>query len=626
MSLAGQDGRELPLRYGVETTTLGLPPDRRGGRPEPQLWGVETPTDDIGGPTVPRAIREVVIPAEWSRLGYRLVEQLQARGGQAILWRAENARNESVVVRRSHRFDQDEPQRMTLTALRALAHPNVLRAVEPAIEIDRDRWELLEYCPRGSLARIQAGGADRGGPLDPLPSAMIEDVVRDVAAALHYLHRDMLFIHADIKPDNILRGEGDRWVVADFNSAVRAAQRVDAERSGLTPSYTPHDSEVTPAWDWAQLGFVVLTMALGERKPAFDYLKVDYAAFDHRISRLVQGLLVKEPGQRWGYRQVDGWLRGDDVPIIGTGPAEFRQSPFFAQLWEVPCASAEGIGLVLAERWTESVRLIQGPSPEPAEPGEIWLTWLARRLEDGGDIRAGEVRRLATILRGDGTAASRAVHVDQVLVALIVCLNPHGVPRYWVSSARSVELTGHGLLGLIRAATGDETDLQDREAAACVDRLYQLRLLTAYQGAAESGWLAALDDEWHLAFEESRVLLGHAAQGAARSRQGHQEALVRAGLPPEQLFELQRGDWELFAQGADAGYASRVRAHLLGALVNSDHAELLATESARVAAEVRDTEPWFIAIAGAQRGLRHGVRPRRIRDRIGHIFGRNERN
>ncbi len=630
MSLSGHDSRELPIRYGVETATLGLPPDRRGGRPEPQLWGVETPTEDVGGPTVPRAIREVVIPAEWSRLGYQLVEQLPARGGQAILWRAENSRSESVVVRRSHRFDQDETQRMTLTALRALAHTNVLRAVEPAVEIDRDRWELLEYCRQGSLARIQAGRAtDRGERLDPLPIATIEEVVRDMAAALRYLHREMLFVHADVKPDNILWGEGGRWVLTDFNSAVRAAQRVDADRSGLTPAYAPPDPVVTPAWDWAQLGFVVLTMALGERRPAFNYPRIDYGSFDQRISRLVQGLLVREPDQRWGYRQVDDWLRGEDVPITGSGPAEFRQSPFFAQLWEVPCASPEETGRVLAERWTESVRLIQGPSPEPAGPGEIWLTWLGTRLEDGGDGRAGEVRRLATVLLGDGTAASRAIHVDRVLAALIVCLNPGGVPRYWVSPARTIELTRHGLRGLIAAATREEDDLRDREAEACIDRLYQLHLLAAYQGAAESDWLAALDDEWHVAFEESRILLRRAADGAARSRQAHQDALARAGLPPEQLLELQRGDWELFAHGEDDGYASRVRAHLLGALVSAEHAELLAAESARVAAEVRDTEPWFVTIGGADSARQrhaHRVRPRRFRERIGTIFGRNERN
>lgn len=631
MGLNERDGWEQPICYGVETATLDLPRDRRGGRAEPQLWSVGTPTEDVGGPAVARAIRDVGIPVEWSGLGYRLVEQLPTRGGQAILWRAANARDESVVIRRSHRFDRDDAQRMALSDLRALEHPNILRAIEPAIEIERDRWELLEYCPRGSLAHIQTGGAvDPGIKLAPLASDLIESVVRDVADALNYLHREFLYVHADVKPDNILCAQDGRWRLADFSSAVRAAQRVDADKSGLTPAYTPRDEVVTSAWDWAQLGFVVLTMALGERRPAFDYPRVDYVAFDPRLSHLVQGLLVRESDQRWGYREVDGWLRGDDIPITGTVPSDLRQATFFAQLWEVPCASAEEAGQVLAQRWTQSVRLIQGPSPEPEAPGEIWLAWLARRLEEGRDVRAGEVRRLVALLLDGVATGGKVMHVDLVLAALVVCLNPQGVPRYWVSPARTVELTGRGLLGLIRAATGDEADLEDsedREAAACIDRLYELRVLSAFRGAAASDWLADLDHEWHLAFDECRRVLGRAAEGAARSRRSHREALARAGLPPEQLLELQRGDWELFAGGEDDGYAPRVRAHLLGALVSAEHAELLGSEAERVATQVGDAEPWFMAIAAAGRPGRGNAQGlRRIRDRIGYVFARNERN
>jgi len=586
-----------PLTY-VGTRTEPMAAGPRGGSPELVSYLVGTRTLGMQPHAQDHATLEDELPMVWQQLGYRIDNVLAGSSGQATVWQGRTPAGDAMAVRRSPRHTLHEVHRMQVDVLRSLDHPSIVRALEPALEDTYYRWELLEFCTRRSLAAVQVrqspqARADNEAPLTPLPREAVLPVARQMADALHYLHDTAGFVHADVKPDNILLRDDGTFALADFSSAVSVLHPIGSSDTGRTPQYTPIDHQVTPAWDWAQLGLTLLTLATGNRSPAYTFDQVRYEDLDPMLARLIRGLLVRERELRWGYHQVDRWLRGEDVPLEGTPPsARPRHQGFAVQVWEVTCTSPEEVGETLALRWMQAVRLMQEASPQPENAGETWLEWLGRVLLGAEDARGTELVRLAR-LRTD----TRRRHPDRILMWVVAVLNPGGVPRYWVSPARTVELTQTGLAqiaGDALAALG-RGELDD-ESIQCVLRLYDLRLFNLASASRGFGWLNTLGYEWEAAFEQVNHLLSWAAVDADRSRQGYQRRLRDAGLGEDALFALQRGDWERYARGEDRDYRIEILAPLLLALVDGRYAQELTERAAEEDADYGQTERWFHAI------------------------------
>ena len=91
-----------------------------------------------------------------------------------------------------------------------LRHPNVL----PVLEVS-DRPEgpyfVMPFFERGNLAKCIRPGR-------PLETALILDVVSQIAEALRYTHQHGI-IHRDLKPANILLAANERICLADFGLA-----------------------------------------------------------------------------------------------------------------------------------------------------------------------------------------------------------------------------------------------------------------------------------------------------------------------------------------------------------------------------------------------------------------------
>lgn len=583
-------GQLEPVRY-VETRTVPMSVDARG-----EIIGMTSYVDTVTTsvhPDAPAGALDDELPLVWRQLGYRTEKTLGVSGGQATVWRGRTPDGGPMAIRRSGRHTVPEVHRMQVDVLASLAHPNVVRSLERPLEEGYYRWELLEYCAKGSLSAVQHAASppalDRGeGPLNPLPRAKILAVARQVAEALHYLH-GVGYVHADVKPDNVLVRGDDTFALADFTSAVSVHHPVSADATGRTAQYTPRDTVVTPAWDWNQLGLLLVTLATGNRNPAFTFDDVPYEELDPTISWLVQGLLVAEPDLRWGYHQVDRWLNGENVPLEGTLPTRRRrEGGFEVQVWDVTCTTPEQIGETLASRWSAAVRLMQEASPEPDHTGETWLEWLGRAMS-AVDSRGTEISRLARLRTDEGHN-----HPDRILLRVVTVLNPTGVPRYWVSPARTVELTQTSLAVVASEALAAVKEGQlDDASIQCVLRLFDLKIL-ALAGTIEGyHWLGDLDHEWYTAYVQTGVLLSQATNGAEASRQRYQRRLRDAGAEEDSLFALQRGDWERYARGDNGEYRIDVLANLLLALVDGRHAQQLETLAAAADADVGATERWF---------------------------------
>src|SRR5512146_617818 len=97
-----------------------------------------------------------------------------------------------------------------------LQHPHIVPLLA-AGEVDGLPYYTMPYVAGASLReRMQAGGG-------PIPTNEAMGILRDVAKALAYAHRQGI-VHRDIKPENVLLSEGSA-MVADFGvaRALRAA-------------------------------------------------------------------------------------------------------------------------------------------------------------------------------------------------------------------------------------------------------------------------------------------------------------------------------------------------------------------------------------------------------------------
>lgn len=69
----------------------------------------------------------------------------------------------------------------------------------------------MPYCPKGSSASLKGKMSEK----------QIWRFIRDVSCGLMFLHnQNPPIIHQDIKPDNILIGDDDKFIISDLASAV----------------------------------------------------------------------------------------------------------------------------------------------------------------------------------------------------------------------------------------------------------------------------------------------------------------------------------------------------------------------------------------------------------------------
>jgi serine/threonine-protein kinase len=114
--------------------------------------------------------------------------------------------------------------------LHELHHPNVLEVYYCGDE-QGIAYIAMRYVPGGTLKGLAEA---LGGPMD-LPTAA--RVTSQVAAALQHAH-DNDMVHLDVKPGNVLLGDADWPLLADFGIArIAGDARQDGHRVAGTPAY-----------------------------------------------------------------------------------------------------------------------------------------------------------------------------------------------------------------------------------------------------------------------------------------------------------------------------------------------------------------------------------------------------
>lgn len=279
---------------------------------------------------------------------YRLLERI-GRGGMGTVWRAEDELlGRQVAVKKLHppqpHMHEDElatvfeRTRREARAAARISHPNVI-VVHDVVDDAGLPSIVMEYVPSVTLGeRLKQDGA--------LPVAEVARIGRGMIAALRAAHR-VGVLHRDVKPGNVLLGESDeddeddtagggsvarsggygagRVVLTDFGIA-QASGTSTLTRTGeligsidfLSPERIRGAMPGPEADLWA-LGATLYQAVQGEspfRRPTA--IETAYAIAEEPVlpaanagslTRVIAGLLAKEPGERLSAEEAERMLR-----------------------------------------------------------------------------------------------------------------------------------------------------------------------------------------------------------------------------------------------------------------------------------------------------------------------------
>lgn len=277
--------------------------------------------------------------------GRYAVERELGRGGMGVVFLARDLALDRLVAIKllppALAASADRRARFLREARTAarLSHPNIV-PIHSVEESDGLVFFVMGYVAGETLGeRVRRHGR--------LPSAEVTQVVREVAWALAYAHRQGV-VHRDVKPENILlEREGGRAMVTDFGIAQVSGDAADTPAGqvvGTARAVSPEQAAGEPVdgrSDLYSLGVAAFLAATGQwpfdgdsaaailaqhltqAPPPVLGFRPDLPA---PLAQAIERCLAKSPEDRFASGEELAAALGSTLPVLATTPASVARA------------------------------------------------------------------------------------------------------------------------------------------------------------------------------------------------------------------------------------------------------------------------------------------------------------
>lgn len=544
------DSDDVPLRKSapVQSVTCPFPDCEQPNSPESETCVYCDRPLKIKAMTPPQELHSLLRLPSKLNARYRIVRPLPAGGAEAELLVVEALTGGPSLIAKIYRHGI-QPDRNVLARIVKIAPEHRVKVYEADIS-DGYAYELMEYCALGSWRDRMLRG--------PLPDSLQIMLVRELSIAIAGVHAAGL-VHRDLKPENILVRSEQPYdlVLTDFSisSIINATQCFTSTARTLNYASPESLSGVLDGKaDYWSLGMIVLESVTGRHPFAglseavilhhLTTRNVDVSGVaDPGFRKLLRGLLLRDPKERWGANEVGRWLAGD---ASLQEPAEQHRMGGFLAPYHVGnevCHTPEQLAVAFTQNWNEGAADIAN--------GQL-LAWFRSVQKDQNVVR------LLIDMR-----QQRALSVDVQLLRLILHLAP-GIPLVWCGEPADTR----AILSRANLALQGDTD-----AARWLDMIYQLHVLDIYadEGNPEAEnlvqkWSQA-GRQFERAWDEKHALVTGGAPAPVTDECVNIDALMFGNSRMEQP-RLSGMHAQLLALAFDVKWAERMRQRLMVELAN----------------------------------------------------------
>jgi len=262
---------------------------------------------------------------------YKILKAITKSTGEAEVYLAEKE-NQKYVFK--YYYPNFKPKDSLLKQLKGLHHDDIVDLIDYGYHKDRF-FEILEYAEGGILMEIQEEGKYKYIPLKDINR--IRQIVKETVNALHWCHSKGI-IHRDLKPENIFfkNPDGTDVLIGDFGISSMLDEGLSKHMTGQarTEIYAAPElyqgiggkTIISKEVDYYALGITLIFV--WQAKDPFEELsphaimriKLEGKVYipeeiPEELKNLIKGLITVEPSKRWGYEEVQKWLKGEYVTV-----------------------------------------------------------------------------------------------------------------------------------------------------------------------------------------------------------------------------------------------------------------------------------------------------------------------
>ncbi len=248
--------------------------------------------------------------------GYKVINPLKG-GGEGDIYRV--VKDEHNYILKLYRYGI-EPPFSSINKIKDISrenNENLVEIYETGYDSESRRYyEVMEEIKFGNMSEVK-----------DVVLKNVKSFIKQLIDALELLNQKKL-LHLDLKPSNILIRSLEPFdvVLSDFGMVTDTSLLKSTKDIKGTETYWAPEASLgntTEKSDYWSLGIVLYELLLGmhpyrkmdeiNRKLLLNFqeIPIEEDELSYEETMLLKGLLTKDPLKRWGFNEVNKWLKGN---------------------------------------------------------------------------------------------------------------------------------------------------------------------------------------------------------------------------------------------------------------------------------------------------------------------------